>query len=396
MPTADEEFLDRAIDNAIDSLSEKGVVDSSPEPERASPVDDAEESALETEHVEKTRGKARDESGKFTKSKPEALETEGEPEQTSDQAADVESNEAPAQEEAPSQGNEAPIEPPVFWSADRKQLFAKADPELRRAIVDYEAQRNEYVNRIAADASVGKQFRERLYSDMESPDQVQAHKAELRVQGVKDEIEELHRYRAWDRIIKTDPLLHCAAILKRNNYTPYDLLQDQGSQQPEAPPTDPRVEQALAAAEEARNELRAQKQAAAQSYLQEFANGKDSRGNVRSTYFEMYRPQIVQAMSEIRNVAPHLSEGDALNHAYEFVVGEVSKLHGIQSTTQAHAKPTETKIAEAKKAKAAASSVSGAPATGVPTPRPRLKGKNFDEKLDNALDLAMDQLSAQR
>lgn len=399
MPTADEDFLDRAIDNAMDTLAEKEVVDSSPEPERASPAENTLETTVSKQHIDRVRDRSRDQSGRFSKPAPEPT-AQADQEQTSDQEeANAEASEAPAQGTSP-QGNDAPIATPAFWSDEHKAHFAKADPELRKIIADYEAQRVQWANGIQNDATVGKTYKERLYADMESPEEIHNHKARLRMNGIRDEIDELHRYRAWDRVFKADAKTGIADLIQKNDLTLADFFGDNGQQlqQTEQQPTQQssELQEIRATLDEWKQSMAAQQQAAVRRFFSQFREGTDSRGNVRATYFDMYRPQIAQAMSEMRAAYPQLSEEEAVNHAYEFVVAEVSKLHGVSAVPAKPAKPTEAQIAQAKRVKDAVSPAMGVPSTGVAAPRPRLKGNTWDERLESAIERSMDQLDSRR
>lgn len=397
MALEDNEMLDRAMDAAEAKLMIDDEPEAAPARSEADPeLEDALTSeALKAEKpVKQARGE-RDNSGKFRKAAKteEPAAEEASEEQVSDQTAEVETGAEVAQGEEP-QG-EAPTEMPAFWSAEMKAAIAKAPREAQEAFIQYDAQRSQWANRMQVEADRGKAVEKGMWADFESQEAIEAHKSQLALAGMKHPVEELHRYRAWDRVFKSDVRQGIAALLQKNGLTPYDLLnEDQGEPQYQ---TDPRVEEAIRAANEAKKAAEEfktytdnQKIQAGQSQLESFRQGKDTSGQVRSTYFDLYRPQITQAFQTILGQNPNIPEADALNHAYEFVVKEAKKVFGINGSV----KPAAPAVADVKKAKIAASSVTGAPKSGTVTPRSKLKGSSFNERLESALDNAEEQLSS--
>lgn len=388
MALDDNDMLDRALDAAeakLAGLAEEPEPSEAPEESTISEEAPSEEKAA----APKTPERDRDESGKFVKSKGAKPSTPKQTKQDPDQAADVETQAAEEQSEESGQDAIPPSEAPMFWSAEEKAAFAKAPADIQRIITAKEAQRNEYVNRLANESQQARSIAEKLYKGFEP------HRARLQLTGVKDPLEELDRYRAWDEIFRSDVKAGITDLMRKNGLTAYDFVEDQGQAQQYQ--TDPRVEQTYAEAQEAKRlaeelkqQLEFQKQAAANQYLETFKQGKGSQGEVRSQYFEFYRPHIVQAMGEILNAQPHMSEDQALNHAYEFVMQEMRKIHGTNGTykngTNGAVKDPQTIVAQAKKAQAAASSVTGAPSSGANAPRPR--AKTIDEALDRAFERA--------
>lgn len=374
-----DDALDRAIDAAEAHLesAESGPVEESqteaPEPQEESPE--------ETAYVAKKvldKSPQRDEKGKFTKaqtSKPEKnAKRIVQAQQISDQEADVQNPEVVPE---PSEAQEPPIEVPTFWSAEDKAAFAQAPKQVQAAIVKYENNRNEWANRVQSEVQKAKQYEARA-SEMFGP-----YEAELRAAGFKDPLEAANALLGWNDLIKKDPVTACLDILARNGKNPYDLIdgyEDVSNQQPAY--SDPRVDDALREAQEAKQQLEEYRKQidaqAASAQLESFKNGVDSTGQRRSQYFDLYRPQIAQAMKEIVDARPDLTESDALHHAYEYVIGEARKAFGVKATG---ARPQPSTV-DVTKAKAAASSVRTAPSNGVGTTRP--KAKTFDEAFELA------------
>jgi hypothetical protein len=80
---------------------------------------------------------------------------------------------------------------------------------------------------------------------------------------------------------------------------------------------------------------------------------------------------------------PELPLIDVLKQAYDEVKDEVLAFNRSLA-------PKQPAPVNAQKAVAAASSVTGAPSAAVIAPKSRLKGNNFNEKLNSAIDKAFD------
>jgi len=420
MAVADDEMFERAFERAEAKIAEVPTesesVEVESEPTSQTITEDQQEdivAAKETddskpEPVSKKQAKSRDETtGKFKKEKsatPTTKAAKAAPavdpaEQISVQQANEVQSEAVEQEAEASQ-DAPPIEAPPFWTAEEKEAFAKGDVgAIRQIVLNKEQQRVEWSNRIAAESEKGRNFQNRLYADFENnPEKIAKHKARMTVNGIKDEIEELHRYRAWDYNLQSDPIKHFTHLMRSSGITPEDLTQafyGGGESAPSAEQyEDPIARQALERAEKAEKAIEEwktqQSMQVVNQELENFKSGTDSLGQVRRNFVDMYEPQIANALQAIQRVNPQMSKQEALNNAYEYVVGEVRKMFGMNTNTvKPVAKPA---TANAQKARAAASSVTGSPASGVMAPRPRLKGNNFSEIADNAIDNAMERL----
>jgi DNA-binding transcriptional regulator GbsR (MarR family) len=385
----DDSMIDGAIDKAMD------MAEIPAESTEAPLVSDEQQTDIAVKEAVEKPTRDRDERGKFAR-KAKTEEADEPSEQVSDQTADVENNEAPA--EGTATAEDAPIEVPTFWPAELKALAAEAkDKELVKGFVSLYQQQEEWGRRNATEAEKAKSYEKRFYEDFEKPEAIEAHKAELRLQGVSDPIQELHRYRDWDRVFKTSPKAGIAALMQRNGLTPYDFTNEdlEDSQQSEE---DSRYQQAIARAEAVEKKLEdfqvQQETAVLRSMVETFKAGKDSSGAVRKPFAEFYHREIDRAFNDLKAEAPHLSHADALDHAYEFVKDQVQKLHGTVLKAPAPQKTKEQLIAESKRAQAANTSMSGAPTTEMKSQKPRLKGKDFNEKIENAFDMALERVSA--
>lgn len=368
--------IEQAIHNAEAKLAESSeeletpASESDTEQQEVSESPAADESAEESPKQERTP--SRDQNGKFTKSQKQAqvrakqVSQDTAPEQTEDVQEEA--------EVAPQESQGAPLEIPGMWNPKEKQLLAKAPREVQEIIARREAQRAEYDQRLAREIEPLKQRHSKL-EEVYKP-----HRAKFALHGVRDDIEAASRLFAWNELFEQDPKAAIQSLMQKNGLTPEHFYDDGQSAYVNS---DPRLEQALQQAEEAkraadeiRQTFKAQQRQAGQMALEQFKAGKDSSGNVRGQFFEVYRPQIVAAFEQIQASYPNLSENEALNHAYEFTLGEVRKLHGVSAPAAAKPAP---KPALVQKARAAAGSVTGAPrdeSAGSPT----LKRKSLDPK----------------
>jgi hypothetical protein len=388
MAIEDNDLIDRALDAAELKLAEE-----TPEPavEATEPKSDVIEDAETLKQVkEATEGKRaskeRDESGRFLKKDQKQTKVSKEEPSKQEESLDQKATEGELEAAEPQEA-EQPIESPQFWSPEHKALFAKAPRDVQQAVLHYEAQRNDWANRVANEAQRGKAIESRVTEVFEP------YRLKMQANGIKDPMEAAQRLLAWNEIFETDPKTGIVELMQRNGLSPQDFM---GSENEPQYVQDPRLEQALTEAREAKKLVEEQKAyyeqqrvQAMQSSIEAFKAGKDSSGQVRKPFAELYAPQITQATERIQAQYPAMPLDQALNHAYEFVLLEARKAFGVTGNgtpkTAQVAKPQEQIIAEAKKANAAASSVSGAPSTGVINRRP--SAKTVDEAIDRAFEI---------
>lgn len=377
----DNEVFDRAFDAAEAKLAESDTsTEATTEDTTEAPKEDliTEKAIVEKaeEQQSQKESRTRDESGRFVKgSKSTPKEEPTQEEQiSSDQVA----------EEGTQEASVSPIEPPPFWSAEHKAIFAKAPREVQEAFSHYDAQRNEYVNRLASEAQRGKHYEKRAAEVFEP------YKLKIQAQGCRDEFEAVSRLLAWNEIFEQDPKTAISDLMRKNGLTPHDFAEDGNAQYQAENFVDPRIQEAIERAEKAEQRFeefeRKQEEQRISSQVETFKNGVDSLGQTRRQFAEMYAPQIANALERIQTTYPNVSFNEALDHAYEYVLSEARKAFGVNGTAKPIAKKPETVIANAKKAQAAASSVTGAPASGTSVSRPR--AKNTDEAIERALERA--------
>jgi hypothetical protein len=387
----DNEMLDRALDAAEARLSEETPVPDETEVEDNPEVPDeteensspSEKEVVEAEEVKQFTKKeaAPEKQGKPTKGQKQAKQKD-----LSGQDANVEVVEA----EPP------PIDLPTFWPAELKAAAAKAPRDVVDLFAKHDAQRAQWANRIAAESERGRAIEKRANEIFEP------RKAELLANKIKDPFDAVEYLLGWDEVFKKDPMLGISDLMRKNGLTPYDFIEDGRGAYPQggAQYEDPRVEEALREAKEAKESLQKwqedQQTKSMASEIESFKDEKDSSGQVRRPFAEAYAPQISQAVEAIQRLNPQMSLKEALSHGYDYVLDESRKMFGVNGKVNgAPAKDPNQAIAAAKKAKAAASSIKGSPSSEATSPRPRLKGKNFNEMIDSALDNAFSALDNQ-
>lgn len=386
MGIEDNEMINSAMDAAEVQITEKSENDVLAQ-EVANEV-------LQESKVSKA-SKARDASGKFTKSESnEAAETiQQEPEQVSSQEAKDINQEVESQE---AQANSEPsIEVNNFWPAALKDAVSKGSKEdVVRHFAQYDQQRNEWAYGKEREAAKYKAKDDR-WNEVVTPEV----RSKLTLYGCRDEYEGMQRMLAWNDVVENDPMAAIFKLMEHNTYTLADLQNayEGNSYQPEIQ-NDPRLAEIEARAKAAEERIQAFEQnVQTEKLLNEvnaFKQGKDEFGNVRSKFCETYAAQIdgrAQAIKEQAMAAgynPSLTE--VLDAAYKAVYKEISDFHGIKPNAS---KPVDTQavIANAKKAEAAASKASGVPVSGQPSQRGRLRGKTFDDRLKEAVNLSLDQ-----
>lgn len=385
MGAEDNDLLDRALDAAEDRL-EMESEDSSKDNDLSKESDENTEEIIEaseegnqeaeqsSEKVQKsdTESKKRSSDGRFT-SKERAL----------DRVSKKSEQNLNDQGEATEEGEEAlsgSIEPPQFWSAEDRALFAKAPAELRQTILRYENQRNAWANKVASESERAKAVQRRL-DEAFTPER----RLEMQANGIKDPFEAVDSLLAWNEILKRDPWTGIKTLMERNGFTPESFM---GGEEQSEYPSDPRVEEALelaraakAESEEYKARIEQQETDRLAQTINSFKDSVDSRGQKRRQFIEFHAPQIDQAIQSLQSEYPQMSFEESLHHAYEFVREEVAKAAGISFS---NSKPSSTSSrVSAEKAKSAAKSVVGAPASGSSSSK--VKAKSIDEAIDRAM-----------
>lgn len=368
MAIEDNQILDRAMDAAEATIAESTPVEESPvhtEPEKT-PSEQIKED-IETDKALK----ARDGKGKFTKAQDE--------EQISnDQDPEVETSESDTQVEEPVV--EQSVEAPARWSDDEKPLFAKAPKEVQEVVARRELELQQIISRQGNDLGRYKPIVEKV-NGVFAP-----YELKLKTKGL-DPIQATERLLAWDAMFDKDFDGTILDLMKKHGRTPEYYLnmshQDVGEQfQNQVPIHDPRVDEFKKELDSFKEQQKQATEAALNAELETFKSGKDSFGNERRKFVEMYEPQLAEAVQIVRREFPQLPKSQALHEAYEYIIGGVREAHGISKTPAPTVKTPEQLKALAKKTQAAASGLTGAPISG--TAPKRLGAKNIDEAMDRA------------
>lgn len=292
------------------------------------------------------------------------------------------------------------VKPPAFWSAKQKEVFSKLPPEAQQVIADRELEQTRQLSRLGNEAGRAKDYEKRFYSDFERPEDAQKHRDMLAVEGVSDPISELHRYRAWDRVLNSDPRLAIAALMQRNGLTPQHFTdEDFQEQETESHPQVEELRAEINALKQSREQEKAQgERAYTQQRVNAWKNEKDSFGVSRASFAEKYSFQVSQEFDRIMAERPETEMIEALSEAYDNAKRDVYGFHGLPLGQEASraAKTPEEIVAENKKRQAASFSTTGAPKKVQAHEKPRLKGRNDSEKVGNAVDRAMDRVEAGR
>ena len=276
------------------------------------------------------------------------------------------------------------VDPPM-WSAQDKALLAKAPREVQEIIARKEQQRNEWVNKITRESEQGRAILRRTH------DVLSEHAAELQEIGVKDHYELMKHMLGWNSAFRKEPKTAIEALMKQANLTPQDFFGEvNGEYVDYNQQSDPRVEEALAEAQEAkrlaeefRGMIEQERYANQQAEIEQFRNGVDSQGQPRAKYAQLYKDQIADMCVNIMSQYPGTPMTQALDQAYETVLSQARAAFGLNRNA-----PRSTGV-QASKAQAAAGSVTGGPRTG--TSRKTSK-KYSDKDLDKVIQESMDEL----
>ncbi len=274
MSLEDHDLIDRALDTAEEKIYEQSVEEGESSP-----------SEPRQNNYQSESDSGRDESGRFTKRSQEV-------------SVDNNQESENVEPESESTGSYTPV--PAYWPAELRHLASGAPKELINAFMQFDAQREEWARRSKSEGDKGKYIQQRLYEDMENnPDLIRAHKAKLRAQGIGDEIQELHRYRSWDVVFEQDPVRGILKLLQNNGLTPEDLYNEEFEE--EEYPDDPRINEALEEARQARQAVdqyrsyvHQQQEEQFYDYVDQWKEGTDSQGQPRRAFAEMYAPQITK------------------------------------------------------------------------------------------------------
>lgn len=364
MAKSDNELLDNALDAAEEKLTAK--VEAEPVVEK--------EPVKEVPEPEETK------------------ESASEEEQISDQEASVEVTDPDPTPDSPAVET---VSAPAYWTAKTKALFSSASPELQKALTEEATRQQQHMGRLANETQRAKSWETRVNSDFQNKEALDTHRATLKLLGVNDEIEELHRYRAWNSVIKSDPLSAVRSLIVQHGITPDELSGESFSEDQNQGAIDPRVDEIASELKRFREEQEQSKKSQQDAYFANQVNtwksGNDSYGKPRAEFSSLYAPQIdsewQQVLQEAGQSGAQMSLEDSLNEAFSRVQSRIYKAHGINPV--APKPPTKEQIiANASKVQAAVTKATGAPRSDVVTQRPKKKYKNDKEWVEAAMQRA--------
>lgn len=319
----------------------------------------------------------------------ESDEDEVQPEEEDEAGAEEESEEQLEGTEEEIEPEEESIEPPHFWDAEKKKLFAGASPKLQRAIVEDLVQHEEYRRELLTENQGLKYIAEGL-QQISEPIAAEMQAANL------DPVQSYERFVGWHRLMMSggpQGLQHALTFLQRYGYDPQMIYQ--AHEERLANGYDPRVEEALERAEQAERaakEFIAQQEQQQKAFqasqiqadIQAFKTERDAKGNLVRPHADFYEPMIAQVAAQMKKSNPQMQRRELLGHAYNFVMQQVEKVNGprIQQTEK---KKTEQVIKHSNKAKLASSvSLKGTPSNG--------KGKASVESVQQGFEEAWNEL----
>lgn len=361
----EDELLDAAFDEAEEELENK---------------------AEEPEEPATTEPAAEPEAEKPTEDEPAAEPAAAEP-AAKDAATTQEPSPAPTTAGEGEPVSQAPsgslvVDPPM-WSAQDKALLAKAPREVQEIIARKEQQRNEWVNKITRESEQGRAILKRTH------DVLSEHAAELQEIGVKDHYELMKHMLGWNSAFRKEPKTAIEALMRQANLTPQDFFGEvNGEYVDYNQQSDPRVEEALAEAQEAkrlaeefRGMIEQERYATQQAEIEQFRNGTDSQGQPRARFAQLYKDQIADMCVNIMSQYPGTPMTQALDQAYETVLSQARAAFGLNRGA-----PRSNGV-QAAKAQAAAGSVSGGPRTGTSKkPTKRYTDKDLDKVIQESMD----------
>lgn len=349
-----------SIREALQEASEElatGLQDDAPETKEAQPV--ADEPEIEAQEGEGTED-----------------EKQTEPETDLPEAKTAETKTPEAQPDQPAQPVES-VQPPQFWKAEHRDHFAKAPPEVQKAIVEYEQQRNQWANRVANEAREARTFQKQIGSVIEP------HVQRLKVSGVQP-IEAIDKLLRWSDILDDEStrVEGFNRLLATYGLTPEHLTQ-QGQHGSNVDPVYSQINSELSELKQWKEEqLRASQQAQEEQAARELQNEiatiqaeKDQTGNPAFPRFGVYSPHMAQIIPQLREAYPMANNADLIRAAYAEVDRQLGK-----SFPSAPAVQPKVDTERAERAKKAAS----INVKSKPTIETQSKPKNIREALSEA------------
>ncbi len=378
------------VDNAIDQAFEKlEVSDNAAETQGDIPDKNIEAASEEAEEGEKAanKGADSDESG----DSGESEDGESTEEQISDEVADAEISDEASTEQVASG-----VEAPAFLSAETKALWSKIPADVQKALSQDALRTQQQLSRLANEGTRGKQWEQRVNSNFETKEELDAHRAQLRLQGIQDEVGELHNYRDWNKVLKNDPLTAVRSLIVQFGITKEELNGESFSEESEAaanhPSINDAIEQVKAEWKAEREQERAERERQnIHAEINAWKSGNDKYGKPRADFTVNYAPQIDAEFQRLVGEAGQLGIQKSLieftDEAFNNVQARIYKQFGYNP--QKPVQTPEQREANLSKVKAAAQVASGAPRSDTITKRPKKEYKNEKEWVNDVVDQAI-------
>lgn len=382
MGKADNDLINAAMDAAEEQIGgvDESTVETAPEPEAAPEIEEKEEIEPEAEDSETL----------------EASEEEQIPDNEA-KAETVETEEGQTQEATQSEV----IAAPAILSAETKALWNKIPADVQKALSQDALRTQQQLSRLANESQRGKQWETRVNSDFQTKEDLDAHRAMLKLKGIQDEVGELHNYRAWNKLFRHDTVLGIQSLMQEHGVTLEELSGETLSEDQERYANDPRLDALIEDFKKEREARESEKKEAEQHTLRTKIDAwkatPDKYGKPKGEFCQLYAPQIDQEWQIVLNEAgengENLSFEDSLNRAHERVQERIFKAHGI-NPNMPKPKTVEQRQAQTAKVQSAMVKASGAPRSETITKKARPEYKNDKERVDAAMKRAEAKLSA--
>lgn len=312
----------------------------------------------------------------LTASFEEASQAESEPEtETAEEVAvsegaaeEVEETEVEATEEASEESEEPEtvFQAPEHWSSDDREAFEARSPEAQKLILKLEK-----------DFKQG--YQERVEGISAITEALEPWKDELAQRGVTAD-QAIRTLFAAQHSLDTNPVQGVLQIAQ--SYGILDQLRKEFSPETDDNDfTDPEIKALRAEVSDLKNQQNQNTQAAqdernraVQAQIDNFANAKDSDGNLSHPHFEQVRVQM----------GPLVDKGMSMEEAYKEAVWTVPEYRESQLKAQEKAKAEKTEAEKAQKVKQAKKAARGVKTNGKADPAEGADALSLGDELREA------------
>lgn len=264
-----------------------------------------------------------------------------------------------------------PVEPPRFWSADKKEHFKSLPREVQEYIVEKENERDSYTNRTV------EQERKKYRAESEIKEALEPIREQLQLKGI-NEGQYVRQLLAADSFLQTNPKEAVRWFAESNGVDLQELLYE-AQMRPQLPPEIQTMYQRLQELES----IEAQRQAqyehlngvqSTHSEIEKFALETNDKGELLRPHFKEVQDQLVDIVARLREEDPSASPKTILRLAYDEAVSPIKEKLKLQ-----------TEKARLEKARRAASSVYGSPGSGEGKVQPKNTREAMEAYLEGKL-----------